>query len=140
MTWYNANGDPAPTSVRIERDGKLVWLMNPAANAEWREANGYVYDTKPTPPPTPPEPRTIYTKLEIRRAMRSLGIEGKLNALLEGSPTFAADWQDAQEINLEDPVLVEALAAGSITQEEIEAIRHVIDEVESETEAAEEAD
>ena len=130
MTWYNANGDPAPTSVRIERDGKQVWLMNPSADAEWREANGYTYDTKPIQPPPPPEPRTIFTKLEIRRAMRSLGIEGKLNALLEGSPTFAADWQDAQEINLEDPVLIEALAAGSITQEEIEAIRHAIDEVE----------
>ena len=140
MAWYNANGDPAPAAVRIEHNGKQVWLMNPAADAEWREANGYVYDTKPIPPPPPPEPRTIYTKLQIRRAMRSLGIEEKLNRLLEASQTFAADWYDAQEINLGDPVLIEALEAGSITQEEIEAIRHAIDEVESETEAAEEAD
>ena len=82
MAWYNANGDPAPAAVRIEHNGKQVWLMNPAADAEWRKANGYVYDTKPIPPPPPPEPRTIYTKLQIRRAMRSLGIEEKLNALL----------------------------------------------------------
>ena len=73
--------------------------------------------------PTPPPPQTIFTKLAIRRAMRSLGIEAKLDALLAASRTFAADWNDAQEIDLADPVLVEALAAGSITPEEVEAIR-----------------
>lgn len=76
-----------------------------------------------TPPPQEPPPQTTFTKLAIRRAMRSLGIEEKLNALLSASPTFSADWQDAQEIDFADPVLIEALAAGSITAEEIEAIK-----------------
>ena len=77
------------------------------------------------PEPEPPLP-TVFTKLQIRRAMRGLGIEAKLDALLEGSAMFRSDWQDAQEIDLADPVLVQALAAGSITAEEIEAVRAAI--------------
>lgn len=84
-------------------------------------AAGYRW-VEPAPPPEP-QPQTVFTKLSIRRAMRSLGIEERLDALLAVSPTFAADWNDAQEIDLADPVLVEALAAGSITPEEVEAIR-----------------
>ena len=77
------------------------------------------------PEPEPPLP-TVFTKLAIRRAMRQLGIEAKLDALLEASALFRADWTDAQEIDLADPVLVEALAAGSITAAEIEAVRRAI--------------
>ena len=77
------------------------------------------------PEPEPPLP-TVFTKLQIRRAMRGLGIEDKLDALLAGSAMFRSDWQDAQEIDLADPVLVEALAAGSITDADIAAIRAAI--------------
>ena len=66
---------------------------------------------------------TIITKLKIRRAMRYLHIEEKLNTLLQASPTFATDWNDAQEINITDPVLVQALQAGNITEKEIYRIR-----------------
>ena len=79
-------------------------------------------------PPPPPVPPAIYTKLEVRRAMRELGIEEKLDALLQISPKFETDWNDAQELDLADPVLVQALAAGSITEEEIEAIKRKIAE------------
>jgi hypothetical protein len=38
--------------------------------------------------------------LQIRRACRTLGIEDKLNALLKSNEIFAADWADAQNIDL----------------------------------------
>ena len=125
MDWYNANGEKLKHAVKVEIDGVECWKMNPGADTAWREAHGYIYDHNPIPPPVP-EPEHVFTKLKIRRAMRKLGIEGKLNALLEASETFANDWADAQEIDLADPVLVSALALGSVTQEEIEAIRTAI--------------
>ena len=73
-----------------------------------------------------PEPQTVFSKLAVRRAMRSLGIEAKLDALLNASDTFRADWSDAQEIDLADPVLASALAMGGITDEEIEQIKSLI--------------
>ena len=75
--------------------------------------------------PKPPE-QTVFTKLSIRRAMRSLGIEAKLDALLNASDTFRADWTDAQEIDLADPVLLDALASGGLTESEIAQIKNTI--------------
>lgn len=75
--------------------------------------------------PKPPE-QTVFTKLAIRRAMRTLGIETKLDALLNASDTFRADWTDAQEIDLADPVLTAALATGGITESEISQIKAAI--------------
>lgn len=137
MSWYNSKGEElgAVIAVRDEQGNITGWKFNPAEDAEWREANGYTYETNPVPPPPPPPqpepepqpPQTVFTKLKIRRAMRSLGIEAKLDALLAASATFAADWADAQEIDLADQVLVEALTAGSITPSEIEAIRELVE-------------
>jgi hypothetical protein len=42
----------------------------------------------------------IFTKLQIRRACRALGLEEKLNTLLQSNEIFAADWTDAQDIDL----------------------------------------
>ena len=64
-----------------------------------------------------------YSKLQIRRACRELGIEYKLNGILNSNSLFAADWQDAQEIDLSDLVLLEALAAGTFTAADIENIK-----------------
>ena len=64
-----------------------------------------------------------YSKLAIRRACRELGIEYKLNGILNENGLFAADWADAQEIDLSDPVLLEALAAGTFTADDIENIK-----------------
>lgn len=64
-----------------------------------------------------------YSKLQIRRVCRDLGIEYKLNGILNSNSLFAADWQDAQEIDLSDPVLLEALAAGTFTAADIENIK-----------------
>ena len=64
------------------------------------------------PPPTPPPQE--FTKLAIRRAMRRLGIESQLDALLSASPLFKSDWADATAIDLSDPMTVLALASASI--------------------------
>ena len=120
MSWYNAEGKKAPNAVEVLRDGKIVTKFNPALDPEWREENGYTIE-KPD--------RTVYTKLKIRRAMRALGMEDALDALIASSSVFAHDWADAQEIDLADPVMVQAMAAGGVTEEEIEAIRRKIEEM-----------
>ena len=65
----------------------------------------------------------VYTKLFIRRACRALGLQAKLNTLLKSNEYFSADWADAQQINLNDPMFVEALKQGTFTQQEIESIK-----------------
>lgn len=65
----------------------------------------------------------IYTKLFIRRACRSLGIQDKLNTLLNSNPIFSADWADAQQINLNDPLFLESLKQGTFTDQEIDQIK-----------------
>ena len=89
-----------------------------AAGYEWVE---------PAPGPKP-QPSTTYTKLEIRNAMRELGIEAKLDALIRASPKFETEWRDAQEIDLAYPTLRQALAASDISREELVAIRRKIAE------------
>lgn len=119
---------PPPVNYRTA-DG---WIMNFNRNPDamfrhgWRdlEAEEIMEWDLAHPHPTPPE-RTIYTKLAIRLAMRELGIEEKLDALLNASAQFMADWQDAQDIDLSDPVLISALLNGSITSEEITQIKQI---------------
>lgn len=71
-------------------------------------------------------PHGKYTKLQIRRACRELGIESKLNDLLKSNEIFASDWSDAQDIDLEDEILKQALMQGNFTQTDIQNIKDVI--------------
>lgn len=64
--------------------------------------------------------QTIFSKLQIRRAMRELGTEEQLNTLIASSTTFAADWNDAIQIDLSDTIIVQALSSASI---DIDAIK-----------------
>ena len=73
--------------------------------------------------PAKQKERTVFAKLEIRRAMRSLGIEEKLDALLSQNETFRKDWQDAREIDLNDEITKKALESGGINENEIFKIR-----------------
>ena len=73
--------------------------------------------------PAKQKERTVFAKLEIRRAMRSLGIEEKLDALLSQNETFRKDWQDAREIDLNDEITKIALESGGITENEMLKIR-----------------
>lgn len=124
--------------AKLDEAGNIVFpphndgnKINVHHSPEWLSAHGFEGHTQAwfdehTPPPPEPPQQTVFSKLQIRRAMRALGIEAKLDALLAASHTFAADWADAQDIDLADLVLVEALAAGSITAEEIEEIKREI--------------
>ena len=73
-----------------------------------------------------PVEKNIFSKLAIRRACRELKLEDKLNALLNGNVYFAADWADANEINLADAVLIEALKQGTFTDDDIKKIKEVL--------------
>jgi len=68
----------------------------------------------PIPEPTP-MPKT-YTKLQIRRALRQAGKEQILDDFLANNEIAGKDWQDAQEIALDDEVLIGTLPA-SLKQE-----------------------
>lgn len=95
---------------------------------QWLAAHGFRDMTEEEIAPYLPKPpeQTVFSKLAIRRAMRTLGIEAKLDALLNASDTFRADWTDAQDIDLADPVLLDALASGGLTAQEIEQIKSTI--------------
>ncbi len=122
---------PPPVNYRTEAGWIMNFYKNPEAMtaAGWRDWTREEYDEwyREHPEPAPPE-QTIYSKLAIRRAMRELGIETKLDNLLYASAEFRADWQDAQEIDLADPVLLTALQAGSITAEELADIKRIAGE------------
>lgn len=105
------------TFVPPLRIGKSI-IYNPTTDQMLSQ--GYQW-YEPIPGPAP-KPKQFYTKLEIRRAMRDLGIEAKLDALLAGSELFKKEWTDAQDICLTDPTLMKAMTLGSVTKEEIKAI------------------
>ena len=132
--WMKEQLDPPaliPPPVNYRRaDGAVIcnFHLNPEAMtaAGWRdwtdEEIAAWHEAHPDPPP--PE-RTVFSKLAIRRAMRQLEIESKLDNLLNASTQFRADWNDAQEIDLADPVLIAALGSGSITETEIAQIKQL---------------
>lgn len=70
--------------------------------------------------------RFIFSKLEIRRAMRELGYEDVLNNLLNSNEEIANDWNDAQEINIYDEIFQKAINLNLITQQIIVKITEKI--------------
>jgi hypothetical protein len=63
--------------------------------------------------------QNIFTKLQIRRAMRVIGNEAILDGLLTNE-AFKKDWADAVEIDLSDPMTAAALAS---VQVDINAVK-----------------
>ena len=80
-------------------------------------------DGEPLPDP-PPRPVSKVSKLKLRRALREIGMEDKLDAFLTGKAL--ADWNDAQFLLVTDPLMSEAVpefaAAAGITPEQITAL------------------
>lgn len=130
MWFKEENGHLIPPPVNYQTsDG---WIMNFNLNPAAMTAHGWHDWTEEeiaawhAAHPEPEPEQNIYSKLAIRRAMRELGIEAKLDGLLNASAQFRADWTDAQNIDLADPVLVAALQSGSITAEEIAQIKAIM--------------
>jgi hypothetical protein len=65
--------------------------------------------------------RNVFTQLEIREAFKALDKEADLDALLNGNAEFKNYWTEAQEIDLNHAVTVQALA--NFTEEEINALK-----------------
>lgn len=83
-------------------------VFNPSA--EQLLAAGYVRADAPVR-----RSQSVFTKLQIRRALRALGQEAVLDTAL-ANEAFRKDWNDAQDIDLEDDVFRQALAAQGITE------------------------
>ena len=66
--------------------------------------------------------RTVFSKLEIRRAMRALQCQNVLNQLLQNNKQFASDWNDAQEIDLQDYMFKKAISEYGIEDNFIDKI------------------
>ena len=99
--------------------------INVHLNPDWLADNGYTdmaeeeiaqYAAASAPV------QTVFTKLQIRRAMRALGIESTLDTILASDSTVAADWSDAQEIDLNDSVFRNAITAAGLTDEQVAEI------------------
>jgi hypothetical protein len=73
-----------------------------------------------------PAERFTISKLRLRRALRSRGLEEYFNAALEGNPTVRADWDDAVELYSDDPMMsttIPAFAAAlGLTQADVDAL------------------
>ena len=111
MANWQKDGVPFRNPLLI--DGRAVF--NPTADQ--LRAAGYVETETPARRTV-----TVFTKLQIRRALRALGQEAVLDSAL-ADEAFRKDWNDAQDIDLEDEVFKRALAAQGIPER---LIRQVI--------------
>ena len=66
--------------------------------------------------------KSVFTKLQIRRALRALNQEFVLDSALAANEQARKDWNDAQEIDLEDTVFKQALAAQGISERQMRQV------------------
>ena len=118
----------------IARNGRIIHGYNKESNQTMLFSDGYskfelpadcytIKDGQIIEKEFIPTIKTTFTKLEIRRAMRQLGIEDILDQILSENPQLRNDWNDAQEINLDDPLIQEAINNGLISQETLNSIK-----------------
>ena len=70
----------------------------------------------------------IYSKLKIRRALRSLGKQEILDkALRNRNSVFTKDWADSNEIDLDDDIFKRALKQFEITEETLNQVLQKLD-------------
>ena len=118
----------------IEKDGKTIYGYNKDNNIAMLTKDGYsafdypagyytIVNNQIIPRPiTPPEPKTTFTKLQIRRAMRKLNKEYLLDMCLSTSIQFNREWSDAIEIDVTDPMIQQAIVVGIISQQDYDDI------------------
>lgn len=126
---------PAPDV--IERAGKIVYGYNSETNEPMLIEDGYqkfdktfldyeIKDGQIVEKKIIVPENTIFTKLQIRRAMRQLGIERLLDNILENNPQFKKEWDDCIEVDLNDQMIKDAIKAGLITQNDIDQIKNIL--------------
>lgn len=119
---------------KINRNGYTVYGYNAENNEQMLIADGYaiypyskysyeIIDGEIVKKKDIIHLQTVFNKLEIRRKLRQAGLQQDLDNLLASYPQFKKDWQDAVEIDLEEQTIANAIQAGLITQEMIDAIR-----------------
>lgn len=78
------------------------------------------------PDAIPSKEKTMFTKLQIRRAMRALNIEDQLDYILAKDGKFQKDWADALEIDLNDPMIQTIISEGLLSQETVNLIKNYL--------------
>ena len=132
---FGKNAQEAPSVFKSE--GKTIIGYNSPANEEMLINDGYLkYDGDgiianlifkdgkileeqiETTPIETEQTNKVYSKLKIRRALRTLGKEEILDkALRNRNSVFAKDWADSNEIDLDDDIFKAALKQFQITEE-----------------------
>ena len=121
----------------VERNGKIVYGYNQETNEPMLIEDGYqkfdktfldyeIKDGKIVEKEIIVPENTIFTKLQIRRAMRQLCIESQLDNILDNNPQFKKEWDDCIEVDLNDQMIKDAIQAGLITQEVIDQIKNIL--------------
>lgn len=68
--------------------------------------------------------KTKFTKLQIRRYLRKAGKEHDLDRALFKNREFKKDWEDAQEIDINDDMIKEAIKDNIISEDLITLIQN----------------
>lgn len=76
---------------------------------DWLAAGNTPDDVPYVAPPAVPASPIRVSKLKLRRALRASGLEPALDAFLGSDPIYQKDWDDAQELQSDDPILVAAM-------------------------------
>lgn len=114
---YNSEDNEA----MLIQDGYTAYPKNAYA---YEIKDGKIVEKQPQPIPQ----KTIFTKLQIRRACRALQLQQKLELLLSYNEHFYRDWTDAQQIDFNDELIQQAIQTGIFTAEEIQSIKDAINE------------
>lgn len=136
------NGKLIEAQEIVKRNGKIVYGYNQETNepmlildgfqkfdksfADYEIKNGQIVEKQIDPIPEIEE--ETFTKLQIRRAMRKLNIEDQLDNILENNSDFKKEWDDAIEIDLNDPMIQNIINQGFISAENIQRIKLAIKE------------
>lgn len=139
---FDENGNAFEAPAKMKTEAGTIFGYNNEKNEDRLLADGWLkYDGKAplsklkldngeiiikADPARPPKAaKTVFTKLEIRRALRKLGKEDILDNALQ-VPQFKKDWTDAQEIDLNDEMMQTAITSGFISQAVLEDLKKEI--------------
>lgn len=132
------NGKIIEAPYKVERSGRIIFGYNKENNEAMMFEDGFEKFPKSIGNYTiqngeiverqiePIAPNSMFSKLQIRRAMRELGIENVLDQILENNEQFKKDWNDAQEIDLQDDMIQSAIQSGLISQSMVDQIKRIL--------------